>query len=132
MPNHISSAKLAYLRKIATKVQQKMHIRKKNLFFLPSTLLFPTHLPLVSHLSPSWPHRDLIGTSPYLYRKTPLISRPFISSSPTKKRTFFKVRSSIHTKQTPTIPSPPYHFSRLIRTCLQFLESFHLRCAQHF
>ena len=40
-----------------------MHICKKNLFFLPSTLLFPTHLPLVSHLSLSEPHRNFIGTS---------------------------------------------------------------------
>ena len=123
---------IVFLTRRRPKVQQKMHICKKNLFFLPSTLLYPTHLPLVSHLSPLEPHWNFIGTSPYLYRKTPLISSTFHLPFSYKKRTFFKVRFFIHTMQTPTIPSPPYHFPRLIQTFLQFLESFHPRYAQHF
>ena len=96
-----------------------MRICKKNLFFLPSTLLFPTHLPFASHLSPSEPHRNLIGISPYLYRKTTLISSTFHLPFSYKKTHLFKVRFFIHTMQTPTIPSPPYHFPRLNRTFLQ-------------
>ena len=38
-------------------------MQEKLKFFLPSTLLFPTHLPFASHLSPSEPHRNLIGIS---------------------------------------------------------------------
>ena len=68
---------IVFLTRRRPKVQQKMHICKKNLFFLPSTLLYPTHLPLVSHLSPLEPHWNFIGTSPYLYRKTTLISSTF-------------------------------------------------------
>ena len=89
----IPTAILAYflsLLKNCAKVQKKMHIRKKNLFFLPSTLLFPTHLPLVSHLSPSEPHRNLIGTSPYLYRKTTLISSTFHQPFSYKKTHLFQ------------------------------------------
>ena len=83
--------------------------------YTPQKAFLPHYSPFICPLSPLEAHWNLIGTSLYLYRETTLISSTFHLPFSYKKRTFFKVRSFIHTKQTPTISSPPHHFPRLNR-----------------
>ena len=86
------SAILAYLCNFGAKVLKKRQLCKKNSVFILMDYIFivtlsnNTHLkrlfspivpPFICPLSPLEAHWNLIGTSPYLYRKMPLISSTF-------------------------------------------------------